>query len=71
MKFLDYLCWTLLIVGGLNWGLIAVANMDLVATIFGAGTGLTQLIYGLVGLSAAWKLVGCFCNKKNGSGCCR
>ena len=37
MKQLDRIATTLLVVGGLNWGLVALANFDLVATITGAG----------------------------------
>jgi uncharacterized membrane protein YuzA (DUF378 family) len=62
MKPLDTLSQILLIVGGLNWGLVAVANFDLVATITGAGSFgsknvLGAVIYGLVGLSALYQLL--------------
>ena len=70
MKFFDILCWILLILGGLNWGLVGVANFDVVATIFGAGTPLAHLLYALIGLSAIyaicrWKCMcsGSSCNK--------
>lgn len=42
----------LLIVGGINWGLVGVANFDLVAFIFGNGSILARIVYSLVGLSA-------------------
>jgi uncharacterized membrane protein YuzA (DUF378 family) len=35
MKTLDVVVWTLLAVGGLNWGLVGVFDFDLVAAIFG------------------------------------
>ena len=59
MKKLDLLAAALLIIGGLNWGLVAFANFDLVATITGAGAFgsknmLGAIIYGLVGLSALY-----------------
>ncbi|MBA2291247.1 MAG: DUF378 domain-containing protein [Gemmatimonadales bacterium] len=59
MKPLDMIAVILLIVGGLNWGLIAAANFDLVAVITGAGAFgdkniLGVIIYGLVGLSAIY-----------------
>jgi len=67
MKKLDILASTLLVIGGLNWGLVALANFDLVAAITGAGgfgnkNALGVLIYGLVGLAAlyqalSWKAV--------------
>jgi uncharacterized membrane protein YuzA (DUF378 family) len=60
MKKLDGLAATLLIVGGLNWGLVAVAEFDLVATVFGLEFGetnaATRIVYGLVGLSAVYQL---------------
>jgi uncharacterized membrane protein YuzA (DUF378 family) len=58
MKKLDLLAATLLIVGGLNWGLVAVAEFDLVAWIFGLEFGQTnaasRIVYGLVGLAAVY-----------------
>jgi len=42
----------LLIIGGLNWGLVGLFNLDLVAKIFGILTPLSRLIYVIVGVSA-------------------
>lgn len=43
------------IIGGLNWGLIALFRFDLVAWIFGGSAALgSRIIYGLVGLAALW-----------------
>ena len=47
MKILHYVAFTLLVVGGLNWGLVALLNMNLVETVFG-GMGLTNIVYILV-----------------------
>lgn len=55
MKMLDVLAAILLVVGGLNWGLVGLLNFDLVATLFGAGTALTKGIYTVVGLSALYQ----------------
>lgn len=55
MKVFDVIAWVLLVVGGLNWGLVAL-NYNLVEMIFGAGTGLTHLVYGLVGVSAIYSV---------------
>ena len=44
----------LVIVGGLNWGLVGLFNFDLVAAIFGNMTILSRVIYTLVGLSAVF-----------------
>jgi uncharacterized protein len=58
MKKLDLLAATLLIVGGLNWGLVALAEFDLVAWLFGEEFGTTnvasRVVYGLVGLAALY-----------------
>lgn len=63
MKTLNVIALLLLIVGGLNWGLVALADFDLVALITGAGgfgqkNVLGAVIYGLVGLAAVYQLVG-------------
>ncbi|MBQ4578014.1 MAG: DUF378 domain-containing protein [Clostridia bacterium] len=45
----------LTIVGGLNWGLVALFRFDLVAWLFGSSAALgSRIIYGLIGLSALW-----------------
>ena len=61
MKQLDNIATLLLVVGGLNWGLVGLANFDLVAAITGAGefgnkNAVGAVIYTLVGLSAAYRL---------------
>ena len=58
MKKLDALTAALLLVGGLNWGLVGIARFDLVATVVGLDFGQTnlasRLVYALVGLSAVY-----------------
>ena len=58
MKKLDLFAATLLVVGGLNWGLVALAEFDLVAWIvgleFGETNALSRIVYGLVGLAAVY-----------------
>lgn len=39
------------IIGALNWGIIAVSGTNVVESVLGAGTTLTRIVYGLVGLS--------------------
>jgi uncharacterized membrane protein YuzA (DUF378 family) len=56
MRSIDVLAAVLLVVGGLNWGLVAVADFDLVAAIFGPGTPLARVVYGLVGLAAVYQI---------------
>lgn len=57
MKALNILTLILVIVGGVNWGLVGLFNFDLLATIFGAGSLLSRVVYILVGASALWQLV--------------
>ena len=57
MKTLNILTLILIIVGGLNWGLVGLANFDLVAAIFGEGSALSRTVYALVGLSAIYQIV--------------
>jgi uncharacterized membrane protein YuzA (DUF378 family) len=55
MKTLNTLTLVLIIVGGLNWGLVGLAKFDLVATIFGSGSALSNVVYTLVGISALFQ----------------
>jgi uncharacterized membrane protein YuzA (DUF378 family) len=60
MKKLDILTLGLVVVGGVNWGLVALAEFDLVATLvgleFGETNAVSRIVYGLVGLSALYQL---------------
>jgi len=47
----------LLIIGGLNWGLVGLIKLDLVKAIFGDMTVLSRIIYLLVGVSAIYLLL--------------
>ena len=53
---LDWIAQILLIIGGLNWGLVGLFDFDLVARLFGDGSMLSRIVYILVGLSALWGL---------------
>jgi len=61
MKTLDVIAAVLLVVGGLNWGLVGVAHFDLVAAIFGMNFGetstLSSVVYALVALAALYQAV--------------
>jgi uncharacterized membrane protein YuzA (DUF378 family) len=60
MKWLNIVTLALVIVGGLNWGLVALGGyeLDLVAAIFGGvDSSAARIVYALVGLSALWQLV--------------
>jgi uncharacterized membrane protein YuzA (DUF378 family) len=55
MKWFDWLAIVLLIVGGLNWGLVGAFGWNLVEAIFGMGL-ITKIVYGLVGVSALFSI---------------
>jgi uncharacterized protein len=61
MKQIDVIAAVLVVVGALNWGLVAVARFDLVAALFGLRFGevspLTAVVYGLVGMAAVYQAV--------------
>lgn len=60
MKKLDILAAVLVAVGGINWGLVAIAEFDLVATLagleFGETNVVSRIVYGLVGLAAVYQI---------------
>ena len=56
MKVVDKIALVLVIIGAINWGLIGIFNFDLVATIFGAMSIISRIIYTLVGLSGLWAI---------------
>ena len=55
MMIVDRIALALAIIGGLNWGLIGLFRLDLVAFLFGGQTALlSRVVYTLVGLAAIW-----------------
>ena len=67
MRIVNTLTLLLLIVGGLNWGLVGLFSFDLVAALFGEGSVLSRLVYTLVGASAVWQLVPLFGGLRSGA----
>ena len=61
MKVLHTIAFILLVIGGLNWLLVGAFSFDLVAAIFGAMSGISRVVYVLVGISA---LIEIFAHKK-------
>jgi len=51
---IDWIALILLVIGGLNWGLVGIWNFDLVAWIFGAGSVVATIVYILVGVAGLW-----------------
>lgn len=59
MKALHMIAWWLLIIGGLNWGLVGIggfagSNWNVINLIIGSAPSVEWIIYILVGLSAIW-----------------
>lgn len=57
MKTLDVIAAILLVIGGLNWGLIGALNFNLVEFLFGQLPILVRIIYGIVGLAAIYQIL--------------
>lgn len=73
MKKLDALAASLVLVGGLNWGLVALARFDLVAWIFGGmdfgeTNAASRIVYGLVGLAAVYGVASLLTTARRPSG---
>jgi uncharacterized protein len=71
MRKLDLLAATLVLVGALNWGLVAVAEFDLVAAVFGLEFGetnaATRIVYGLVGLAGVYGIGALVARRRTGA----
>ena len=53
---IDWIALVLVIIGGLNWGLVGFFDWNLVGAIFGDIAGLSRIIYALVGIAALWTI---------------
>lgn len=69
LNALDWIALTLLVIGGINWGLVGLFQFDLVAAIFGGSSSiLSPIVYTLVGLSAVFVAVDAFTFEKQPAG---
>jgi len=57
MKTIDVIAAIVLVIGGLNWGLVALAGFDLVSAALGELGGSIRAVYALVGLAAVYQAV--------------
>lgn len=55
MKKLDVVAAVLLVVGGINWGVVGVTGSDIVGTIFGNLSSVSRTVYLLVGVAALYQ----------------
>ncbi len=52
-----WIALVLMIIGGLNWGLVGLFSFDLVAALFGSMSSLSRIVYVLVGIAALYGIV--------------
>tara|TARA_Y100000031_G_C8241857_1_gene396059 strand:- start:2925 stop:3131 length:207 start_codon:yes stop_codon:yes gene_type:complete len=65
MSQLDMLGWALLVIGGLNWGLVGFFQYNLVDSLLKEGSSASRVVYAAIGLAALWALAQCSsCKKK-------
>lgn len=60
LGFWDWLALIILVLGGLNWGLIGFFSFDLIKAIFGDMSALSRILYALVGISAIYMAIDSF-----------
>lgn len=58
MKKIDVVAAVLLVIGGLNWGLVGLLDFDLVSKLFGEMSILSRVVYCLVGIAALYQVAG-------------
>ena len=60
MEIISKIILALVVIGGLNWGLVGAFNFDAVAFLFGPMSVLSRTIYILMGLASIWAIFGSF-----------
>ena len=55
MKYLNLIAMVLLLIGGLNWGLVGIFNYNLVSSLLGDASMMTKVVYALVGICALYE----------------
>lgn len=63
---LDYVAIVLVIIGGLNWGLVGFFDFNLVHAIFSAVPVVARIIYAVVGLASLYLIYAAFFKAKSG-----
>ena len=56
MSAVDYIAMALLIIGGLNWAMVGLFDVDVVASLFGPGSPASRIVYVLVGIAALYSI---------------
>lgn len=68
MKIVKFIAYILLVIGGLNWGIIGLTDTNVLAMLFGGSVIIERIAYILIGLSAISAL--CCCKKSCGTSSC-
>ncbi|MEK6849094.1 MAG: DUF378 domain-containing protein [Nanoarchaeota archaeon] len=50
----EWIAWVIVVIGGLNWGLVGFFDYNLVTSLLGSGTLATKIVYDVVGLAAVY-----------------
>lgn len=64
MSVWDWIALVLVVVGGLNWGLVGLLNLDVVRAVFGTIPVLEQIVYIIIGLGAVYMIYAAAMKKK-------
>ena len=67
MKNLELIAFVLLLIGGINWGLVGMFNYNVVTALLGDGTTMTKVVYGMVGLGGLYEAFKFFRSKCSAS----
>jgi uncharacterized membrane protein YuzA (DUF378 family) len=57
VRVINVIALILILIGGLNWGLVGFFDYDLVAMLLGEGSTAARVVYGLVGVAALYKVI--------------
>jgi uncharacterized membrane protein YuzA (DUF378 family) len=53
-----WVSWVLVVIGGLNWGLVGIFKYNLVTSIFGVNSAAARIVFALVGVAALVEIIG-------------
>ncbi len=60
MKALNSIAWVLVIIGAVNWGLVGILNLDIVASLLGDMSTISRVVYSVVGVAGLWIILSKF-----------
>lgn len=57
LQLLNVIALVIALIGAINWGLVGIFDLDLVATLLGAGSVAAKVAYIVVGVAGLWYLI--------------